>query len=62
MRTSGIRPVMKGAHMKGGHPFKSGSRHSGPKPRTAKVRSAARTSIRKAQSTRYLSRGGRRVR
>ena len=55
-----MRPVQKGARVKGGHPFKGGSRHSGKKPRTANVRAMARNTIRKAHSTRFLSRGGRR--
>jgi len=57
---NGIRPAAKGGHVKGGHPFKGNSRHSGGKPRTAKVRSVAMGTIRRAQSARYLSRGARR--
>ena len=43
---------------KGGHPFTGGSRHTGGKPRTEKVRQAARVNVRKAQSSRFLGARG----
>ena len=55
-----VRPIQKGNRVKGGHPFKGGSQHRRGKLRTAKVRAMARGTIRKAISTRFGSRGGRR--
>jgi len=53
---------MRGSRVKGGHPFKAGTVNHRAKPRTQAVREAARRTIRKAQSTRYLGARGERHR